>query len=172
MRFQAAADARVLAETIQRGRSGSLGPAVIERTHGAGKVIYIGSGLEAIYEETRMAPVRAFLGRLIGPSLHSFRTYEIEYRPGLTPLLAASADSLVLHLIADIGNKERHFRARESYSRLQNLNVRLRIPEGRGVRRVSLLRSGRALPWKSQSGWVTAQVPEVTIYDAVHVELV
>jgi hypothetical protein len=172
MRFKAAADARVLAETIQRGRSGSLGPAAIERTHGAGKVIYIGSGLEAIYEETRMAPVRAFLGRLIAPSLHSSRTYEIEYRPGLTPLLAASADSLVIHLIADIGNKERHFRARESYSRLQNLKVRLRIPEGRGVRRVSLLRGGRALPWKSQSGWVTAQVPEVTIYDAVHVELV
>jgi hypothetical protein len=171
VRFKAAEGTSVLAETIQRGRPGSLGPAVLARSHGKGQVIYIGSGLEAIYEETRMPSIRAFIGRLLAPALAAARTYELDFCPGLMPYLAASSDALVLHLLADVGNKERKFRAREAFLGLRNLKVRLRVPAGRNVRRVSLLRSGHALPWTLQEGWIAAEVPEVLVYDAVHVEL-
>ena len=171
VRFKAGADTSVLAETIQRGRPGSLGPAVIARSHGEGRVIYIGSGLEAIYEETRMASVRAFVGKLIAPALAGAKTYELAFRPGLIAHLAASDDDLVLYLLAEVGNKERKFRAREEFLKLQDLRVRLRVPTGRKVSKVSLLRSGSALAWTLEGEWVATQVPEVLVYDAVHVEL-
>jgi hypothetical protein len=171
VRFKAAEGASVLATTIQRGRPGSLGPAVLARPQGKGRVIYIGSGLEAIYEETRMASIRAFMGRLMEPALANSRTYEVAFRRGLMPYLAASSDALVLHLLAEAGNKERKFRTRESFLALQNVRVRLRVPAGRKVRRVSLLRSGRALPWTIEGDWIAAEVPEVLIYEAVYVEL-
>ncbi len=171
IRFKAAEGASVLAETIQRGRAGSIGPAIVARSQGEGKVIYIGSGLEAIYEETRMASVRAFMGRLMAPALSNSRTYELAFRPGLTPYLAACNDALVLHLLAEVGNKERKFRARESFIELRNISIRLRVPEGRKVRAVSLLRSGRTLPWTIEGDWVATRVPDVLIYEAVYVEL-
>jgi len=171
VRFKAAEGTNLLAETFQRGRSGSLGPAVIARSYGKGKVIYIGSGLEAIYEETRMASIRQFIGRLVAPALAATRNYELEFRQGLTAHFTASQDDIVLHLLANAGNKERKFRARETFLPLEGLNIRIRVPAGRTVREVSSLWSGRKLLWTVQAGWVAVQVPEVLVYDAVHVEL-
>jgi hypothetical protein len=171
IRFKSADNTTVLAETVQRGRPGSLGPAVIARTYGKGEVFYIGSGLEAIYEETRMASIREYIGRLVAPALAHSRTYEMEFCPGLMVHLTASSDAVVLHLLADVGNKERKFRAREEFLKLQALKVRMRIPAGRTAQRVSLLRTGRELPWTLQDGWVATEVPEVLVYDAVLLEL-
>ena len=56
MPFKARDDATVLAETYSRSERRALGPAIIRRRHGKGQVIYIGSGLEAIYEETLLDP--------------------------------------------------------------------------------------------------------------------
>ena len=41
----------MLAETVDRGRRANLGPAIVRRKEGHGEVLYIGSSLEAVYEE-------------------------------------------------------------------------------------------------------------------------
>src|SRR5205814_2092936 len=106
VRFRSTAE--VLAETVDRGHRANLGPAVTRN----GRVIYIGSGLEAVYSETRMKRLRAYLGSLIDPILSAHRTYEMEPRSGVTPHLAATADTILLHLLADSGNKTKKLRIR------------------------------------------------------------
>jgi hypothetical protein len=157
----------VVAETIDRGHREKLGPAVTRK----GRAIYIGSGLEAIYAETRMKRLRTYLGSLIDPVLAPHRTYEFAYRSGVTPHLTAAPDTLLLHLIADIGNKTKKLRIREEFEPVENLSARIRIPAGRRVRTVSLLRSGDKLAASTKGAWVEVSIPRVLIHDAVRVDL-
>jgi hypothetical protein len=158
---------QVLAETLDRGHRANLGPAIVQK----GSVIYIGSSLEAVYEETRMKSLRSFLGGLVTPWLAARRSYEAEYRPGVMPHFMASGDVLLLHLLADTGNKNKHLRVREEFLPVTDVKVRIRVPQGRSVRSVSLLRGGQRLPADVRDGWLDATVPRVWIHEAVKVEL-
>ena len=170
LRFRANG-AEVLAETIDRGRRANLGPAIVRRAAGKGTVIYIGSSLEAVYEETRMKRLRTFLGSLVEPFLAPGRSYQIEYMPGVTPHFMASRDVLLLHLLADTGTKNKHLRAREEFLPVSDVKVRIRVPEGRTARSAGLLRSGQSLPLRGVEGWLDVTVPRVFIHEAVRVDL-
>jgi hypothetical protein len=165
MRFTTTSE--VLAETVDLGHRGSLGPAIIRK----GRVIYIGSGLEAIYNETRMKRLREYLATLIDPILDPLRTYTIEARAGLTPHLTATNDTILLHLLADTGNKTKKLRIREEFLPVENVNVRVRIPDGRKVKSVSLLRAGAVSSRARTPGWIEVTVPKVLIHEAVTVDL-
>jgi hypothetical protein len=171
MRFEAAEGAEVLAETIDRGHRGNLGPAIVRRSVGKGAVIYIGSSLEAIYEETRMKRLRALFDTLLSPWLAAQRSYEMEYRSGVMPHFMASRDALVLHLIADTGNKNKHLRAREEFLPVMDVKVRIRVPRGRTVRAVSLMRASAALTAAAHNGWLEVTAPRVFVHEAVRVDL-
>ncbi len=162
---------RVLAETIDRGRRAKLGPAMVERKEGKGSVLYIGSNLEAVYVETRMKRLRALFGELVTPWLAPRRSYEIEYRSGVMPHFMASPEALVLHLLANTGNKTKHMKIREEFLPVADVKVRIRIPDGKTVRDISLLRSGQTLSVKPHNGWIAVTVPRVFIHEAVKVEL-
>ncbi len=162
-----AAGATVLAETIDRGHRRNLGPAVIQN----GPVIYIGSSLESVYEETRMKRLRVYFDTLVAPWLAAKRTYQLDYVPGLMPHYMASDSTIVLHLLADTGNKNKHLRSREEFLPVQNVNLRIRVPQGKTVRSVSLLRAGTELKADVNGGWIDATVPKVLIHEAVKVDL-
>ena len=170
LRFRANG-AEVLAETLDRGHRANLGPAIVRRSVGRGTVIYIGSSLEAVYEETRLKRLRDFLGSLFSPWLARGRSYEIEYQPGLTQHFMASANVALLHLLADTGTKNKHLRVREEFLPLTNVKLRIRLPRGRAVRSISLLRAGQTLPGAGTEGWLDVTVPRVWIHEAVKVEL-
>ncbi len=163
--------AEVVAETLDRGRRANLGPAIVRHSFGKGSVLYIGSNLDAVYEETRMKRLRTFLGSLVSPWLDAGRSYSIEYQPGVTPHFMASKDVLLLHLLADTGNKNKHLRSREEFLPVAGVKVRIRIPEGRSVRSASLLRSGGSLPAAARNSWLDVTVPRVFIHEAVRVDL-
>jgi hypothetical protein len=166
MRFSATGT--VLAETVDLGHRGNLGPAIVQN----GRVIYIGSGLEAIYNETRMKRLREYLATLIDPILGQHRTYSIEARAGVIPHLTATKDTILLHLLADTGNKTKKLRIREEFLPVENVNVRIRIPQGRSVKSVSLLRDGGSVGTRAGTpGWIEVTVPKVLIHDAVRVDL-
>jgi hypothetical protein len=171
MRIRAAAGAEVLGETLDRGRRANLGPATVRRKAGKGTAIYIASGPEAVYEETRMKPLRAFLGGLVEPLLGPGRSYRMEYVPGVTPHFMASRDVLLLHLLADTGNKNKHLRSREQFLPVTDVKARIRVPQGRSVKSASLLRAGGKLPAAVRDGWLDVTVPRVLIHEAVRVDL-
>lgn len=161
----------VLATTRDRGHRASLGPAVLRRRQGAGEVIYIASSLEAVYEETRMKRLRAFFDTLVSPWLTPTRRYEMKFTPGVMAHYMASRDTILLHLLADTGNKNKHLRVREEYLPVENIHLRIRIPEGRAPKSVSLLRAGDTLEAGNARGWVETTVPRVLIHEAVRIDL-
>ena len=167
MRFANTGAGTVLAETLDLGHRANLGPAIVQNK----RVIFIGSGLEAIYAETRMRRLREYLGTLIDPMLRPHRTYEVEYRSGVVAHLTASQDTLLLHLLADTGNKTKKLRIREEFLPVENVKVRVRVPEGREVASVSLLRAGAGLQARAAGGWIEVTVPRVLIHEAVRVDL-
>jgi hypothetical protein len=164
--FEAAPGARVLAETFDRGHRRTLGPAVV----GNGRVLYIGSSPEAIYYETRMKVLRDWFSSMLKPLLGPSRPYAVEFRSGLLPHFMASQMDLVLHLLANTGNKGKKLRVREEYTPVENVKVRIRVPQGRRVQRVALLSGGRA-EHAVRDGWVEATAARVEIYEGIHVKL-
>jgi hypothetical protein len=170
-RWRKIAGGEVLAETIDRGHRANLGPAILRRTVGKGKVIYIGSGLEAVYAETRMKRLREYFAALIDPVLAAHRPYALDFRSGVMAHFTSSRDTLLLHLLADTGNKFKKLRAREEFIAVENVRASIRVPEGRSVRAVSLLRSGQALPAAPRAGWLEVTVPRLRIHEAVRVDL-
>jgi hypothetical protein len=157
------------ATTWDRGNRREFGPAVVTNRAGKGRSTYIASGLEAIYEETRMEPVRNYLATLLLPSLQAHQTYKMDFVPGVTPHYMASEKCVVLHLLADIGDKDHHFKARERFFPAENLTVRLRV---RGnVKSVTLMRSGESPATARDGEWLTVHVPRVLVYEAIRVNL-
>ena len=171
MLFQAANGTEVIAETQDRGHRRTLGPAVVTRRQGKGQVIYIGSGLEAVYEETLNESLRAYFHTLLDPLLASTRTYELEYRPGLMPQFASSQDTLLLHLLANTGNIWKKLLVQEEFLPVKNVRVRLRLPQGRSAKSVALMWSGVAPSWNVRDGWVELTVPQVQVYEVIRVDL-
>ncbi len=161
-----------IAETYDRGHRRRFGTAVVASRLGEGRVIYIGSGLEAVYAETLNEPVRNFMGALLGLLVRKRQSnYGISIHPGLSSQYAASRDVLLLHLFANTGNIWKKLLVQESYLPITNVVVDLRIPEGRAVNSASLLWSGATLPWKVADGQIELTVPEVHPYELVRVDL-
>jgi hypothetical protein len=164
-------DAEVLGETIDRGHRRNLGPAMVRRKHGKGVVYYIASSPESVYAETRMKRLREYYDQFFQPLLRQHQTYRAPFRSGLLPHLTASSDTILLHLIADTGNKFKKLRAREEFVPLRDVRAAVRVPEGRTVKSVSLLRSGVRVETESKGGFIHAVIPEIFIHEALRVDL-
>ena len=169
VRFETLPGTRVVAETLDRGHRRSLGPGIVIRNTGEGRAVYIGSSLEAVYAETRMRALRDFFAIGFRDVLDAGRPYRIEFRSGLMPHFASGGNSLVLHLLADTGNKWKKYRAREEFVPLTGVKAAIRIPPGREPKSVSLLNSGATPVWEKRGEWIEVTVPQVAIYEAVHV---
>ncbi len=116
-----------------------------------------------------MPIIRTSFGKLFEPYLAEKRSYMMEYQPGLTPHFMASKDTLLLHLLADTGNKNKHLRPREGFLPVTDVKLRIRVP--RGVKPVSLLQSGEKIAVSSNAGWIDITVPRVLVHEAVRVDL-
>jgi hypothetical protein len=79
----------------------------------------------------------------------------------------ASRDTLLLHLVADTGNKSKKLRIREESLPFENIHVCVRVPDGRSVSGVSLMQAGTS----TRGGWVELTAPRVLVYKAVRVDL-
>jgi hypothetical protein len=163
--------AQMMAVTYDRGHRRNLGPAIITRRQGKGRVIYIGSGLEAVYDETLNESLRTYFHSLLDPILEMTRNYDVAYRPGLSCQFASSSDVLLLHLFANTGNIWKKLLVQESFLPIENVRVRLRLPPGRTAKSASLLWSGVAPSWNVRNGWVELSIPQVHPYEVVRVDL-
>jgi len=171
MLFETTGGSEAVAETYDRGYRRTLGPAVISRRQGKGRAIYIGSGLEAVYEETLNKSIRGFFRLLLDPFLARSRTYAVDYRAGLITQLAVSRNALLLHLIANTGNKWKKLLVQEEFTPLLNVQVRLRLSQGSTAKSVTLMWSRTTPSWQVRDSWVELTVPRVDPYEVVHVEL-
>jgi hypothetical protein len=81
----------------------------------------------------------------------------------------ASKNTIVLHLLADTGNKNKHLRPREGFLPVVDVKVRIKVPSQ--PKSVSLLHSGDRIAVTQNSGWIELTVPRVLIHEAVRVDL-
>jgi hypothetical protein len=158
-----ATSATVVAHTFSRGQEAELGPAITSHTFGKGRVIYIGSGLEAVFYETLMEPLLGFLRSLLNPLISEIQPYQMDYVPGVIAHCMASDQRIILHIMADLGN--RHV----DYCAIHDVRVRIRVP--RRARSVTLLQRGTTAPFVAENGWLEVVIPEIDVYEAVCVEL-
>ncbi len=70
-----------------------------------------------------------------------------------------------------LGTAALFLRVREEFFPVADVKVRVRVPQGRTVRSVSLLRSGEKLPARPQDRWLDLTVPRVLIHEALRVDL-
>jgi hypothetical protein len=159
----------VTATTLDRGNHRSLGPATMTHRTGKGNCLYLASGLEAIFEETRMDSVRSYLASLLMPHLQAQQTYTMDYIPGVIPHYMRSDQTIMLHLLADIGDKVQHLKVRDRFFPVDDVTVRLRVQGA--VKAASLLRAGTKVETKREGEWVTVTVPRVLVYEAVQLDL-
>lgn len=171
MPFKAIDNASVLAQTYSRGARKVLGPAVVRRQHGKGQVVYIGSGLEAVYEETLNELLRSYFRSLLDPILSSGRTYEVDFRPGLLHQFSVSSDVLLLHLLANTGNIDSEGRALKTFLPVRKVRARIRLPENRSAKSVELMWTGVKPAWNIRNGWVELTVPKIGVYEIIRVDL-
>jgi hypothetical protein len=162
VRFRATS-AAVIAHTFSRGQEVELGPAITSHSFGKGRVIYIGSGLEAIFYETLMEPLFGFLRSLLTPLIGEIQPYQMDYVPGIIAHCMTSDHRIVLHIIANIGNRD------VDYCAIHDVRVRIRVP--RSARSITLLRRGATVPFAAENGWIELRIPKIEIYEAVCVEL-
>ncbi len=161
-----------IAETYDRGHRRRFGTAAVATRFGQGRVIYVGSGLEAVYAETLNESIRTLVAALLSELVQKRRNnYEVEFRPGLSCQFASSKDILLLHLFANTGSIWKKLLVQESFLPLTDVVVRLRIPEGHTIKSASLLWSRSTPPWKIVNGMVELTVPEVHPYELVRVDL-
>jgi hypothetical protein len=59
----------------------------------------------------------------------------------------------------------------EEFLPIQNVNVHVRFPQKRSMKSVTLPWSGAADSGTTRKDWVDVKVPEVPIYELVHLDL-
>jgi hypothetical protein len=146
-------------------------PGVVISSYGKGRVVYSASALESLFLQRNDTAVGELLKSLVAKAAAESRPYELDGPADLIANLTVDQNTLVLHMTNWTGNKLERAAANDSYlAPIENVRVRLTVPEGRKVRRVTLLLEA---PFQQQQKGSTLEVliPRVTAYQAVRVEL-
>lgn len=168
VKIRAEQEGSIIARHFDRGRNLDHGAAVIARKAGRGRVLYLASGLEATYLETQADVLRRFFGDLLKP-LTAAPLYAVE-APVLTwAHLVEAPGHVVLHLIANTGNKWKKLQARERYLPVGPVMARVRLP--RPARRAWLWSNGNTAQPEWTGNTATVRLDRVHIHEAVIFEL-
>jgi len=161
-------EAEVLALNFDRGRNRLEGPALIRRRSGAGEVIFIPSGLEAVYLETHAAILRRLFEDLLA-AWSTQRLYDLKAPAGVWGHLAQAPGHIVLHLVANTGNKWKKLQTREQFLPAGPIEARVRVPSP--VQRAWRLSDHEPLPFRLENGYATFRLPEIKIHEGLVLEL-
>lgn len=166
--------ATVLADCWNVGTHESRGPAIIAHDYGKGRTIYITGSLEAHYLSSRVASTRRLLGSLVtylagGVPKH----FTLSAPTGVYGVMRrATNGDLMVWLLANVGFKDAALgRMRQEFVPVSNVEVSIRVPDGREVKSVHLLRAKQSPPFRYTGGYAEITIPVLHIAELIHVEL-
>jgi len=150
------------------------GPAIILNNVGKGRTIYISGSLEANYLYDRVKSTRQLLAsmvRYLGGNAPM--PYTLQAPTGVYGVLRrAPKGDLALWVLANVGFKDAAVgRTRQEYLDLQNVEVGIRVPEGRQAKTMRLMRADKVVPFRLEDGYAIAAIPNLHIAEVVHLEL-
>jgi hypothetical protein len=167
-------EARLLAECWNLGTNEVRGPAVVVNRYGKGRAIYISGSLEANYLYDRVRSTAQLLGSIVrylgGGAAVPFK---LKAPRGVFGVLRRARNGdLVFWILADVGFKDAAAGLmRQEYLPVQDVEVSIRIPEGRQAKGMQLMRAERPIPFKVEDGYAVATIPSVHIAEVAHLEL-
>lgn len=171
---EAAGGAEVIAECWNLGTEEVRGPAVIVHEYGKGKTIYISGSLEAQYPVSRVKSVREVLASMIqylggGEAL----PFKLQAPRGVYGVLRRAVNGdLVLWVLANVGFKDAASGGmRQEFVPVRDVEIRIRVPEGRRVEGVELMRTRQRVPHRLEEGYAVAMLPTLHIAEVVHLQL-
>jgi hypothetical protein len=174
VRVKAQPSATVLADCLNVETQEIYGPAIVLNRYGQGQAIYVGGSLEANYVASRITSLRRLLASMVrylaGDAPLPFH---LEAPRGVYGILRrAPAGDLAFWICANVGFKDAAVgRMRQEYLPVANVKARIRVPEGKQVKSVRLVRSDRGVPFTISNGYAVVIIPSVHIAELVHVAL-
>src|SRR5579875_840395 len=171
---EAEGGAEVIAECWNLGTGEVRGPAVIVNEYGKGKTVYVSGSLEEYYPVSRVVSVgevlRSMIEYLGGGEPQPFK---LEAPGGVYGVLRRAVNGdLALWVLANVGFKDAASgRMREEFVPVGEVEVRIRVPEGRGVKGMELMRAGQRVPHRLEAGYAVATIPRLHIAEIVHLKL-
>ncbi|MCZ2075745.1 MAG: hypothetical protein LC130_12195 [Bryobacterales bacterium] len=146
-------------------------PGVIVSRYGKGCVVYCASALESLFVQQNSSAVGRFLRSLVVKAASEPPPYEIEAPAALISNLTVKDNTLVLHLTNWTGNKLERAGANEYYlAPVENVRIRLNVPEDKRVRQVRLLLPAQFREDRKGSD-LTVHIRRVEAYQALRVDL-
>jgi hypothetical protein len=171
---EAEGGAEVVAECWNLGTGEVRGPAVIVHRYGKGKTVYVSGSLEAYYPVSRVVSVgkvlRSMIEYLGGGAPQPFR---LKAPRGVYGVLRRAINGdLVLWVLANVGFKDAAAgRMRQEFVEVREVEVRIRVPEGRRVKGMELMRAGTKVTHQMEEGYAVAMIPRLHIAEIVHIKL-
>jgi len=165
--------AKVLAECWNLGTEEVRGPAIVVNNYGKGRSIYISGSLEANYLYDRVASTSRLLFAIVEYLGGAPQLFRMAAPIGVYGVLRRAPNGdLALWILANVGFKDAASgRMRQEYVPVIDMEVAIRIPEGREVKSVQLLRAGTLSDFRVLDGYVLARIPRVHIAEVVHLVL-
>jgi hypothetical protein len=171
---EAVGNAKVLADCWNLGTKESRGPAIIVNTYGKGRTVYISGSLEAQYTSSRVPSHRRILASAVRYlAADAPAPFTLSAPRGVYGVLRRGTNGdLTLWLLANLGFKDADIgRMRQEFLPVSNVEVRVRVPEGRRVKSVQLVRSRREAPFTLAGGYAVVTLPDVHVAEVIHLEL-
>jgi hypothetical protein len=97
--------------------------------------------------------------------------YRLKAPEGVVAHLMSGRDELLLHVLCDVGNKWKAPVSREAYMPVPGIVADVRIPAGRKVKSVRLLRQDSRAAFRLQDGYASVALPPIELYESIHIEL-
>jgi hypothetical protein len=166
--------ATLLADCWNLGTGESRGPAIVVNNFGAGRAVYVNGSLEINYPYSRVPSQRHLLADLVRwLAKNQPPPFRISAPTGVYSVLRQAANGdLALWLLAAVGFKDASTgRMRQEFVSLPNIEIAIRIPPGRRVQSVHLVRAGRTVPFRFSDGYASLTLPALHIAELVHVQL-
>jgi Beta-galactosidase trimerisation domain len=163
-----------LADCVNMETQEILGPAIVANQYGQGRTLYVGGSLEANYAASRIVSLRRMLVSMVrylaGDAPVPFSLVAPQGVYGI--LRRAPGGDLALWICANVGFKDAAVgRMRQEFVPVSNVEVKIRVPEGKRVKSVHLIRSDRSSPVKVSDGYAVVNIPNLHIAKLIHLAL-
>jgi len=166
--------ATVLADCVNMETQETLGPAIVLNQYGRGRALYVAGSLEANYVASRVVSLRRMLASIVRYlAADAPVPFGLQAPQGVYGILRRTpGGDLALWICANVGFKDAAVgRVRQEFVPVANVEVRIRVPQGKQVKSVRLLRSDRNAAFKVRNGYIVLNIPTLHIAELVHVAL-
>jgi hypothetical protein len=167
--------ANILAESLNMGTGEVRGPAIVANQYGKGRTIYVSGSLEANYISDRVKSTSRLLASIVKYLGNGApQPFRLKAPQGVYGVLRKAANGdLVLWVLANVGFKDAASgRMRQDYLPLNDVEVAIRIPEGKQAKGIILLREGvPAASFRVEDTYALATIPRLHIAEVVHLAL-